>query len=138
MVHALKTVHGLLKPDGILIDIHPAYEARAVEVHVDGDITHAGFVQRPDEFIDLRQANEALQEVIGQGLFEFEQTGKFTFLTRSDNPDDWLDELTGDWTVSYLDEETIQHIEDAFSGPGRRKEVVIREIVDIARLRVIR
>ena len=137
MVHALRTVHGLLKPQSMMIDIHPAYEKRAAEVHIDGDITYAGWVQRPDEFIDLRQANEALKAVIEQGLFELEKSGRFTFLTRTDNSDDWLEELTGEWSESYLDEATIQHVEDAISGPGSGKEVVIREIVDIARLRVV-
>jgi hypothetical protein len=38
MVHALEIIHSLLKPDSLLIDIHPTGQHPRVEVHAGGEI----------------------------------------------------------------------------------------------------
>ena len=34
MVHALETIHELLKPDGVLLDIHPTNEPATIAVRL--------------------------------------------------------------------------------------------------------
>jgi len=50
MVHALEITHSLLKPGGLLIDIHPTSQPPRVEIHRDGEILLAGYVDDRDDF----------------------------------------------------------------------------------------
>jgi hypothetical protein len=78
MVHALESIHRLLKPDGRLIDIHPFAEAPLIEIHQEGKIA---FVEpQPAAAVeDMQQADNALAHVIRHGLFGVERASEFEF-----------------------------------------------------------
>ena len=135
MVHALEKVHSLLEPDGVLIDIHPIFEPPSIEVHDDGRITRAGWLQEANEFVEYSQADDALAKVIRLGLFVLERAGQFTFLSHADIVAELHDYLTAEWSDATLDEGALRRAEELLGVPGRDKEVVMREIVHIARLR---
>ena len=135
MVHALEKVHSLLAPGGILIDIHPFYEAPAIEVHIDARVTQEGMVQEDTDFVEFLQADQALAEVVRQGWFALERAGQFTFLTHADGVTDWHADLTADWNSYSLDDDTIRRVDELLGVPGQPKEVVMREHAHIARLR---
>jgi SAM-dependent methyltransferase len=80
MVHALEEIHRLLRPDGILIDIHPAREAPLVEVHADGRIVATETYPRAHGD-DIVQAEEALAEIVRRGIFAEEAVRGFEFMT---------------------------------------------------------
>jgi hypothetical protein len=71
MVHALEITRSLLKPDGLLIDIHPTGDPPFVEVHVDGEVRLAGYLEETDNFVEYLEADDALTNVTRRGLFEF-------------------------------------------------------------------
>ena len=50
MVHALETIHGLLKPDGRLIDIHPSGDPPPIIVRIGERSEIAGWLQETDDF----------------------------------------------------------------------------------------
>jgi SAM-dependent methyltransferase len=80
MVHALKNIHRLLRPDGVLIDIHPAREAPLVEVHADGRIVVTErYIRAHGD--DMVQAEEALAEIVRRGVFAEEAVRAFEFMT---------------------------------------------------------
>ncbi len=66
MVHALETIHGLLKPDGILLDIHPTNEPATIAVRLRERLIPAGWVQESDDYVEYEWADEALQRVVRQ------------------------------------------------------------------------
>ena len=68
MVHALEIVHDLLKPGGVLVDIHPNGDPPPIEVNVGGDVMLAGYLDETDDFEEYFKADEALAEVTGTGL----------------------------------------------------------------------
>lgn len=81
MVHALEKIRRLLKPDGYLIDIHPIRKAPLIQVYRGGDLLLAEADPGYDYDDGLRQANEALDEVIQRGLFLLEGKSEFEAIT---------------------------------------------------------
>lgn len=135
MVHALKKVHTLLKPDGVLIDIRPTGDPPAFEVHVDGHITHAGWYQETDDFVEYFQAHDALNEAIRWGLFVRERAETFSFLTHASTIFELRDYVLSEYSDAVVDDETVRRAEEQFQTPGKDKEVVLREPALITRLR---
>jgi hypothetical protein len=85
MVHALEEIHRLLKPSGVLIDIHPVSEPSPIEIHRDGKIDLAGHLSVHQWCIDFERADHALAEIVQRGLYYFEQKVMFDTLTHYDS-----------------------------------------------------
>ena len=81
MVHALEEIHRLLKPAGVLIDIHPVSESSAIEIHQGGKIDLVGYLSVRQWCIDFQQADKALSEVVQRNLFVVEHERVFDSLT---------------------------------------------------------
>jgi hypothetical protein len=84
MVHALVEIHRLLKPDGVLIDIHPAQSETLFEIHQKG-IMICSLPMTGQTFQDVRQAEKALKHVVQEGLFTLEREIDFIYRTFSDS-----------------------------------------------------
>lgn len=85
MVHALKEIRNLLKPNGALIDIRPNGELNEF-IRPLGDDEHLiGTLQETDDYIEYRQAEAAVREVLAEGLFQIKKVGEFTFNTHADS-----------------------------------------------------
>jgi hypothetical protein len=137
MVHALEIAHSLLKKDGLLIDIHPTGQPPQVEAHVGEEIHLAGHLQEKGNFLEKNiLASDALKAVTGRGLFGLERDGLFTFLTHAPTITTLADHLASEWTDAVLDEEPIERAAGLMGEPGADREIVLREIVHIARFRV--
>ena len=135
MVHALETVHSLLKTGGMLIDIHPNGEKPPIGLHVGGEIRLAGYLDETDDFEEYFKADEALAEMTGRGLFLLEREGLFTFKTHASTITELADFLEAEWSDSVLPGETVTRANELMGEPGDGKEVVLRESVRIARYR---
>jgi hypothetical protein len=135
MVHALEITHGLLKAGGLLLDIHPTGEPPRIEAHVGGIVRVAGYLGETDGFVEYFNADDALTEVIGRGLFTLEREGLFTFLTHSSTIKELVDFLEAEWSDSVLYEETIERAAELMGEPGEDREIVLSEKVRIARFR---
>ena len=81
MVHALEEICHLLKPTGILIDIHPVAESSPIEIHQGGRIDLVGHLSVRQWCVDYQQADDALAEITERGLFAAEREGVFDSLT---------------------------------------------------------
>ena len=135
MVHALEKVHDLLVPDGLLIDIRPTGDPPPFEVHIDGQIAHAGWLQETDDFVEYFQARDALDETIRRGLFVLEREDIFTFFTYGSTVIELRDYLLANWSDAIIDDETVRQAEELFDAPGQSKKAVLHEQAHIARLR---
>lgn len=137
MVHALEITHGLLKKDGLLIDIHPSGRPPTFEVHVDGEVLLAGHVLEMDGFVEYFQAGDALKDVTTRGLFKLERTELFPFKMHAPTVKAIVDHIQAEWSDAVLAKEVIQRAEGLLAKPGDGKEVVVQEIVRISRYRAI-
>jgi SAM-dependent methyltransferase len=82
MVHALEEIHRLLKPEGTLIEIHPAVDAPPlVEVRSNGKPSFSEDDPVFDYEEDLRQAEAAVATVIDRGLLVLDERRRFELRT---------------------------------------------------------
>ena len=136
MVHALSEIHNLLKSNGFLIDIRPNGElVEFIRPHQGGEL-FIGHLQETDDYIEYRQAAEAVQKVIADGLFESRKRGEFIFQDHADSFAELKAYLDESWSDSLITEEVIAEAKrlDEFYGVGK---VLLREKVHIGLLRPI-
>jgi hypothetical protein len=135
MVHALEITRSLLKIDGLLIDIHPNGKPPPIEAHVGGEVLLAGHLEETDDFVEYFEADDALTDVTGRGLFELERAGLFTFMLHAPTIMALAGHLEAEWSDSVLPEETFERAAELMGEPGEGREIVLRESVRIARFR---
>ncbi|NIS82919.1 MAG: hypothetical protein GTO14_22580 [Anaerolineales bacterium] len=145
MVHALEEIRRLLKPGGMLIDIHPVPEGYFIKA-LQGD--RILFAERKRETCceDVLYAEDALAEVVERDLFAVERRAEFDFLTYASSVcelRDYWEELnafeadTKDEAVIAREEELYAQVEEIMQAAGAGVEVAIHERVRIARLRPV-
>jgi len=146
MVHALEEIHRILKPTGILIDIHPVAEASPIEIHQGDKIEPVGDLSVRQWCSDYQQADEALTKINQRGLFIVEREGIFDSLTYYDSAaemrTDWkeaIDKFARD--VQSIDE-SLPHAEamaaraeELMQAAASGAELIVRERVHISRWR---
>ena len=87
VVHALRHVHGLLAPNGTLVDMHPVTEEQ-----VEGAGEPVGVIREPEWLsVDLPNSEAALRQVITEGLYEVEAETEYDVLEHFADPDELLD-----------------------------------------------
>jgi hypothetical protein len=137
MVHALEIIHGLLAPDGLLLDIHPSPDPPPIEVRL-GDQYHlAGWLKEADDYVEYIQADQALEEVVRRRLFSLEERGMFPFNTYADSMDELCAYLAETWQDAVVDDQVAGRVDDLMRSPEKDKEVVLRELVQISCLRAL-
>ncbi len=134
-MHALEITHGLLKAGGLLLDIHPTGEPPRIEAHLGEKVRVAGYLDETDGFVEYFQADDALADVTGRGLFALEREGLFTFMLHTSTIKALADYLENEWSDSVLHEETIERAAELMGEPGEDREIVMSERTRIARFR---
>ncbi len=134
MVHALERTAALLVTGGLLVDIHPTSEPARLEVRASGRTMPAGVITEEDGGIEYRQADAAIAEVTGRGLFRCERTTTFTFVTYAGSLSELRDHLADVWTDAVIDDASARTIEDLLAQAGEAGEVLLRERVGMSRL----
>ena len=81
MVHALEEIHRLLKPNGVLIDIHPVSEPLSIEIHQAGKVDLVGRLSVRQWCFEFEQADIALAEIVKRGMFTVERNALFDLPT---------------------------------------------------------
>jgi SAM-dependent methyltransferase len=146
MVHALEEIHRLLKPDGILIDIHPEPEGPIYKVF-QGDRTLFSERKRATCSEDVLQAENALAISIQNNLYSVDQQGEFDFLIYASSVKELVDywEEMNEFEEESKDEETLAReknlytrIEKVMQTVGRDAEAATFERVLITRLHPVK
>jgi len=135
MVHALEITRGLLKKDGLLIDIHPSGEPPLIEAHVGGEVRIAGHLEETDDFVEYFEADKALLDVAARGLFTLEREGLFTFKVHAVTIEALAKYLDAEWSDAVLREEVVERASELMGEPGEDNKIILRETIRIARFR---
>jgi hypothetical protein len=133
MVHALETIHSLIKPGGILLDIHPGTDKAWVEARVNGKEYFLDCVEETDDYIEYQQAGDALAQVLKQGLFTVEETGKFTFIIHAAAMEELREFLAENWKDAVLNESIDKKAKEYLTSSAESYEVLVREEILITR-----
>jgi predicted SAM-dependent methyltransferase len=126
MVHALEQIHDLLKPEGYLIDIHPNGEMVEFIYQIEDNEQFIGYMQETDDYIEYRQADEAIQTVIAKELFQVVKTGEFEFRTYADSFDELEAFLDENWSDAVVGKDVIANAVELEKEHGKRG-VFLRE-----------
>jgi hypothetical protein len=135
MVHALETIQQLLKPNGILLDIHPTNEPAALAVRLREQIIPAGWITESDDYVEYEWADEALQRLVDNRHFTLERLGTFDFIWHADTMNDLRADLAAEWKDAIIDDVTAMRIEELLKLPVHDKEILVSEAIRIARYR---
>ena len=135
MVHALEKIAQLLKPDGILLDIHPTNEPAAMAVRLREQLIPAGWLTESDDYVEYEWADEALQRVVNDRHFALERVGTFEFVWHADTLPELRAYLAEEWKDAIIDEMTAGRIEELLKLPAHDKEILVSEAIRIARYR---
>jgi hypothetical protein len=135
MVHALETIHELLEPGGVLLDIHPTNEPATIAVRLREQLIPAGWVRESDDYVEYEWADEALQRAVSDRRFALAQAGTFQFIWHADSMSELRAYLAEEWEDAIIDDVTAMRIEELLKLPVRDKEILVSEAVRIARYR---
>ncbi|NTU62309.1 MAG: hypothetical protein HGB05_02640 [Chloroflexi bacterium] len=125
MVHALEKISQLLKPDGILLDIHPTNEPAALAVRLREQIIPAGWVNESDDYVEYEWADEALQNMVNSERFSLERVGTFEFMWHADSMNDLRAYLAEEWKDAIIDDLTAMRVEELLKLPVLDKAVIL-------------
>ena len=133
MVHALETVHSLIKPGGLLLDIHPGTKKARVEARVNGKEYFLDTLEETDDYIEYKQAGDALAQAIRQGIFSVEENGKFQFITHAETIEELREFLTENWKDAVLNQSVDEKAREYLTSSVQSYEVLVREDILITR-----
>lgn len=107
MVHALEQIHDLIKPGGHLIDIHPTGELVKFIRPLNGHEHFMGYLQETDDYIEYRQADEALETAVSKGSFQVGATEEFEFHTYANSFEELKAFLEENWSDAVIPNDVI-------------------------------
>jgi hypothetical protein len=137
MVHALEQIHALLVPAGLLIDIHPNGEPVAFYLSLNERNEFIGYMQENDDYIEYRQADEAIAAVVDNGLFGLGKSEEFEFRTYADAFEELKGFLDENWSDAVIPDEVFASAKRVEREYGKRK-VFLWEKAKIALLKANR
>ena len=135
MVHALETIHDLLKPGGVLLYIHPTNEPAAIALRLREQIIPAGWINESDDYVEYEWADAAVNAAVNDGLFTQERCGTFEFVWHADSMNELRAYLAEEWKDAIIDDVTAMRIEELLKLPVHDKEILVSEAIHIARYR---
>jgi len=121
----LEKAHQLLKPSGVILDIHPRPRASKVEIRIPGHFINIGHL---DEAGLIRRVNDARREIasmIWDGFFGYHDIKIFDFLYHFDSVDECIEFLGREWDDSTMDGPIVDKARELLA--NKRGEIIIRQ-----------
>ena len=131
-MHVLRNIHRWLRPDGVLLDLHPEPAHPRVEVYIDGvGNVHLGWIDSTSVTTNIHRARETLTSIVQAGWFTSGRSMTFDFVSHFPSVDDWLRHREERRARSVVDPAIIERARELLS--AKTGEVVVRERVFAAR-----
>jgi hypothetical protein len=92
-------------------------------------------MKESDDFIEYRQADAALAQVVERGLFVVERESTFPYITHAGSVSELREYLAEEWKDAILDEASAASAEELLSTSEPDRELILREQIRIARLK---
>ncbi len=135
MVHALHEAHRVLQPNGILFDLRPAPVHRRVNIQSDAGTQEVGIMR--EDLTDDYMANQAVKQVIREGLFKSEKFTQFNCNRIMDSFkefDVWLADFVSRNPIPPHDW-LLEKVERAYHAIPGKKKIIAHAPLMLRRLR---
>ena len=128
MVHALKEIHRVLKPGGILIDLRPVEENWSVEVISSAGHQIAGRLSDlPIGVADDKAAFKSMSEAESLGWFSKQKDGEFGFFYVWDTPSEMKEYIDEEWEdFEKMDEDLYRKASSLWASANADARVRVR------------
>ena len=136
MVHALRRIHGSLRPEGVLLDLHPEPKQTGVEVWQRGQIHRLGYLDQEEDISDILEARARLDLVESDGWYVTERRRFFDLLSHFPSTGAWLDYQALEGYSIDVSAELLASADELLADGGG--ELVIREPIRASVLRSTR
>src|SRR5574337_298805 len=137
MVHALERVRQMLRPSGVLLDLHPAGDSPPIEVRVGKETIRVGVLDETDGCVEYGLAEAALAQVIRVGLFAIDRSTEYPFLIHADSLEELRTYLAEEWTDAVIDEAILRRISLLMAEPKGDSGIILRDRILARQLRPI-
>lgn len=135
MVHALEITRGLLRDDGVAVNIQPAGSLRALEIHSGGDIMRTGPIGHRLNHENHKSALRAMETAVRGGLFRLDQERTIDFLYHAPSVDVFAEWLAKNSSNSIFEPQTAERAREIEADIGQDYEVIMRAEIYIGRLK---
>ena len=131
----LKRIHRWLRPDGLLLDLHPEPEKPSVDIvsAVLGK-EHLGTIDNSTLIGNIGSARTALAGMVEAHWFEYERTLVFDFNSHFASVDEWLRHREARRATSIVDPAMIDRARTLMSAQTE-SELLVSERVQVTLLR---
>lgn len=130
---ALRRIHKCLKPDGVLLDVHPQPQNSQIEIWQDGLTHHLGEIDQREDHVEIEAARAHLWSFEQGGLFATEKQGFFELLEHHPTVESWQEKWVEDGYRLVAEPELLGSANELLRSGGG--ELVIREPVRATSLR---
>ena len=111
-MHALESVRKILRPGGLLINVHDLPLSHVIEAESDQRFTKVGWLLDKEDYIAERSAFNALTQAVERGLFVLDDEEEFKFNIHLDGLHELEDLLADNWQSSMIPERTLLRIKE--------------------------
>lgn len=137
MVHALQQVHSLLRPGGVLVDVHGLSVPPLIEIHSPGAVSMVGWLTHASSFASELAAFNTLAKVVAEGHFRLEDEQDIDFFVYTDDLKEFKEYLAEWWESAILAEGTMRRIEDLYREVGPDARIVLNERARMIKLSAV-
>ena len=130
---ALRRIHFSLRPEGVLLDLHPQPEPAAVEVWHGSRVEHLGHGDQEDDIREILAARVRLDQVEEAGWYVTQRQEFFDLVAHSPTVSDWQEYEAMEGYSSGLSEELLASAHDLMATEGG--EFIVREPIRASLLR---
>ena len=134
MVDALIKIRELLKPDGLLIDIHPEDTILPIFVQVGSVVTQVGEIDVESKFAKYRLADEAIDFVVEEGFYEINLQEVVDFVIYFDSVDECRQYLAEEWSDAKMSDSSWKQMAKLMTGSNEMKQIFYSEGVKFCSL----
>lgn len=126
-MHVLRQIHKALRPNGILLDVHPQPEDPRVEIVHEHETQPVGTIDWTQDSRDIRSARRRLSRLQAEGLFQLDRRVIFEVAMYHDSVDSWLTFRRERGATSVLTADLLRAARRRMRKKGSR--LVVRERV---------
>lgn len=131
MVDALRRVHRMVTPTGLVVDVHPTEVPAAL--YVEG--RPVGDLDAADAPMRHAAADSAVPAAIDAGLFSEVASTEFEFFTYADTVEELRDHVAANWRNTRIGPETVARAQKALASAPAGTRPAVREHVRLTVLR---